>query len=92
MPSRNKEKYGSFGNYVMQDKEVFKWLFLGSQIVPPILFGFVLFTLVAYSQWEVAIIVSIFMILFLMRLYKFLKNGGMKNMPEMNAEQFVWGK
>ena len=91
MPSKNKEKYGSFSDYIMHSPEVFKGLFVTSQWIPIPIFGFILYTLLFYQQYEVALIIIVIFSLFIRRLYRFYKNGGMKNLPdEMTGYKFLW--
>ena len=93
MHSRNREKYGSFGDYVLHNPSVFRGLFITSQWVPIPIFGFILYSLLMYGLWEAGVVVGVFFVLFVRRLIMFYKRGGMSSMPtDMTGYKFLWEK
>jgi len=95
MPSNksNREKYGSFGNYILNSPTVYRNLFVTSMIFPPVMFGLILLSLYLAQMWEILVIMAIFFAAFIGRLFKFFKNGGMKSIPpDATANKYLWGK
>jgi hypothetical protein len=88
----NKQKYGSFGAYILQDPAVYRWLYMLGLVFPPVAYAVILYTLYVYQHWEIFVIICLFSLAFIYRLYKFFKNGGMKAIPkDMNANDMIWG-
>jgi hypothetical protein len=89
----NKEKYGSFGNYILNNPTVYRNLFVTSIIFPPIMFALLLFLLYMNKSWEIFFITLIFFFAFLSRVLKFFKNGGLNSIPpDATANKYLWGK
>lgn len=91
MSSKNKKKYGSFANFILEDKDVFKWLYMFGQIVPFCLFFIIFVLLIITQKYSISALIGIFTVASGYRVYKFFKWGGVKNMPEFTSKEFVWG-
>ena len=88
----NREKYGSFAEYILNDTFVLKFLVVLSKYFGAIIFSLLAWLLLSIGLSEIAFIIFILACFGWWNVIKFHKLGGWKNMPDFNAAQSFWGR
>ena len=90
---KNREKYSSFSEFILNDDKVVMPLLLNISMW----FGVVMFMMLSYIMFKVGVpflgVIFLFFVFFgLKKIYKTYKVGGVKNMDNMTASNLVWNK